>query len=529
MLSADSGYLAFFTLLALIVLAAAVVVAILWKRGKIPRLSLPGESREGAVEVVVDDSKIKQACADLRVGAAEIWGSWCSRYNQTEIINYFRQEHDALIANPDLVIKRVINPKVVGEALDEFYDLWSRSPAQPRWIIKLNSTLVDAELMYVRYADTRSPVGVMVINEVSDEEAAPDPAMALVFRPETDRWMKHGVNLIERWLRHLIFNDPNSKSLTKDHVLTWDSDVAQVYDSAVRMNPDLPHFFREYVREEQKHLNALVHQCAEAEPTKKLTVVEVGCGTAQALIRCATADLVGRVQYLLGFDSSSGMVNEAEANLREALAEHEWKNEKEMLDRARFTTLDALAMNLHFQNGSLLSPAERSFPGQGLAWQPDRGVDSYAYFDSRKIFCCMLNTLGVFTDETRLVVLENMARALGKGDYIAISVLDGEIFGWAAPALYSQIRDITRASIDEEYYDEKEATFSTTTRPAYWSRWLFNGRSEHVPYEHTIRGLVQALKKNLADEMTLSAEVRPITPSDDDQRVGNFIVIKRES
>lgn len=543
----DIVYSAFFSLLGLIFVALLLGGVLLLHRRRVQtleariaalkleanptqteleQLRLQGE-RESSVQVVLDDTEIKQACADLRVGATEIHGSWCSRYQRDEIVNYFRQEHQALMDNKNLEIHRIINPNVVGEALDEFYDLWSRSTAQDRWKIKLNPTLVDAELMFVRYAE-KPPVGVIVVNEVRDSTTAPDPAVGLIFDPQRERWLKHGVNFVERWLDQ-ISNDPKSEALTKEHVKTWDGSVPAAYDRIVWKNPDLPEFFKDYVYEEQQQLNSLLGRCAEEESDRRLTVVEVGCGTARALIGCVTPALVGRMQFLIGFDSSPGMIREAKNNLREARAEHE-KEEKQLetLHRVRFTTLDGLTMNRHFENGALVSPEVRNFPGSGLAWAPDGGVDAHAYYESRKVFCCMLNTLGVFSDDTRLFMLQNMARALGSGDYLALSLLSGEIFNWGAKLFYPRIREVTRAREGDEYFDDKLATFKTTTNPVYWSRWLYEEPNGHVEDEVTIRGMLQGLEALLAPEVRLSHEVRPILGSDEGQ-VGNFVIIKREN
>jgi hypothetical protein len=538
-IASDTGFIAFFALLGVVVIAVVTMLGVRSAVRKRTALQTEVESlrrrvgRGSAVQVLLDEHEIKQACLKLREGAAEIRGSWCSRYKRDEIVAYFQQEHSDLMTNRDLIVHRTVNPNVVGEAWDEFYDLWSRSDAKARWKIKLNSTISDAELLHVRYADGRSPVGVMVINEVRETAIASDPAVGLIFDPSEERWLRHGVNFIERWLEQ-ISNDPKSKPLTRHYTRTWGGSVPRAYDRSVWKNPDLPEFFKGYLREEQRMLIDLVDRCAN-ESANRVTLVEVGCGTARAMIRCATPDLVNKMQYIIGFDASAGMLKEAENNLREAIAEHEGADELEILHRVRFTLLDALAMNLHFSEGSLLSPQGSHFPGIGLKWAPEGDVETYevdqmAYFDSRKVFCCMLNTLGVFSDEQRLVVLENMVRAMREGDYLALSLLDGDIFSDGARLFYSSIRDVTQATDEQEKYEDNIAVFRTTGDPPYWSRWLFDapnpGRA--VPEAVTVEGLLHALKASFGDEASLVTEVHPIEILGDGETVGHFVVIRRE-
>jgi hypothetical protein len=486
-------------------------------------------SAPSGLTVLATAKQIKDGCAELREGATEINGIWCSRYDTAEIVAYFRQEHQALIDNEGLRVRRVINPKAVGEAWGEFRDLWSRSPVQSRWDVRINESLADTELMYVRYPEGHG-VGVLQINELGDQTKPPDPAICFIFDPRTNQWLKNGVNFIDRWFTN-IFNSDASVPLQPSHVRTWGPPVPERWDATVRDNPDLPAHFRVFLKQEQTHLTDLIAQQA-ALGDRKVCVVEIGCATGRTLLECIDACNPASLEYLIGFDSSRDMIHEAVVNLRKLKAQSEDDTDRQRaLSRVRLCVLDAESLTRHFVDGSITSPPASTLPGVSLHWHPEEtAVESHAYDESRKVFCCMLNTLGDLRDETRLELLEAMVRSLGVDDILCLSLLAGESFAWAAPDYYTRLRDVTRATEEEEDFDIESATMSTATTPQYWTRWMFRtSPSPAVKHDVTVEGLLDSVRARLKGDFAIHWDIMHMPAPDPACALGHFVAIKRVS
>jgi len=471
--------------------------------------------------------QIKDGCAALRDGATEINGIWCSRYDTAEIVAYFHQEHQALLDNEELRVRRVINPNAVGEAWEEFRDLWSRSTVQSRWEVRINESLVDTELMYVRYP-TGDGVGVLQINELGDKTKPPDPAICFIFDPRDNQWLKNGVNFIDRWFTN-VFNSDASVPLQPAHVRTWGPPVPENWDATVRDNPDLPPHFRAFLRQEHAHLIELVKQQVAIDG-RKVSVVEIGCATGRTLLEIIEACNSTSLEYLIGFDSSPEMIQGAVVNLRKLKAQSEEDIDRQLaLSRVRLCVLDAESLTRHFVDGSIVSPPASSLPGVGLHWHPeDSLVESHAYDDSRKVFCCMLNTVGDLRDEARLELLEGMVRALGIDDILCLSLFAGESFNWAAQDYYGRLRDITRSTEEEEDFDIASATMSTSTVPQYWTRWMFKtSPSPAVKDDVTVEGLLNDLRARVQGDFDLHWEIAHLPAPDPSLPLGHFVSIKR--
>lgn len=477
--------------------------------------------------VLLTAKQIKDGCAALRGGATEINGIWCSRYDTAEIVAYFRQEHQALIENDELRVRRVINPNAVGEAWEEFRDLWSRSPVQSRWDVRINESLADTELMYVRYP-TGDGVGVLQINELGDKTKPPDPAICFIFDPRANQWLKNGVNFIDRWFTS-VFNSDASVPLQPAHVRTWGPPVPEKWDATVRDNPDLPSHFRAFLRQEHAHLTALVAQQA-AIGDRKVTVVEIGCATGRTLLETLDACDPTSLEYLIGFDSSPEMIHEAVVNLRRLKAQTEDDADRQLaLSRVRLCVLDAESLTRHFVDGSIVSPPASALPGVGLHWHPEEStVESHAYDESRKVFCCMLNTVGDLRDEARLERLEAMVRALGVDDILCLSLFAGESFAWAAQDYYARLRDVTRATEEEEDFDIESATMSTSTVPQYWTRWMYRtSPSSAVNADVTVEGLLDGLRARVQGDFAVHWDIAHLPAPDPARPMGHFVAIKR--
>lgn len=474
--------------------------------------------------ILLTAKQIKDGCAALRDGATEINGIWCSRYDTAEIVAYFRQEHQALIDNEELRVRRVINPNAVGDAWEEFRDLWSRSPVQSRWEVRTNESLSDTELMYVRYPAGKE-VGVLQINELG---VKPDPAICFIFDPREHQWLKNGVNFIDRWFTN-IFESDASVPLQPAHVRTWGPPVPEKWDATIRDNPDLPSYFRAFLRQEDTHLSDLVKRQA-AIGGRKVSVVEIGCATGRTLLDTVDSCDPKSLEYLIGVDSSSEMIQEAVLNLRRLKAQSEDDTDRQSaLSRVRLSVLDAESLTRHFVDGSIVSPPASDLPGVGLHWHPEGSqVESHAYDDSRKVLCCLLNAVGELRDEARLDLLEGMVRALGVDDILCLSLFAGESFEWAAEDYYGRLREVTRASEEQEKYDIASATMSTATVPEYWTRWMFRtSPSQAVSHDVTVEGLLAGLRSRVQGDFELHWEIAHLPAPDPDRALGYFVDIKR--
>ena len=488
------------------------------------------------IRVLFEEQRIKDACADLRPEAERIYGIWCSEYGPREIIAYFEQEYRELLDNPDLHIERIINPSVVeDDAWQTFYDLWRRTPSdvRNRWIVRRNAELRDVELMVVSYPN-RPSVGVVVVNDITTPPPlGPDPAFAVVLDPAKNPLLKHGVSFIQRMF-NAYFNSGASKALQPKHVGIWDLEVAQVYDRVIWRNTRLPPFFRAYKDRELTLLQSVLRDLIGAADGGSVSVVEIGCGTGRALLECAGREFVGHVDHLVGFDASPGMIDEAVGNL------DEWKDDPayapvlDLLKRMHFAHLDVEFMNRHFRDGELLASSSGALPG--VEWRPPaHGVVEIAQFNrpqTARVFCCMLNTFGVFPDTDRPTFLRNMARALGKRDRLVISVLDGRIFEAAAESFYSVIRAVTRSSgRDDEEYDYANATFRVKGEDGYESRWFYadsDSSPDGFPRADTLQDMLEQLVRSLRDHARFEFEVTPIVAESIGQ-IAHFITIRRVS
>jgi SAM-dependent methyltransferase len=542
-LAADSkGYLLFYLLLGCVALAlvlAAVRRALRTSRkaqtleAAVTALNRelglmrnrPDESTHG-LTVLTNPKAIKDACAALREGASEISGIWCSRYDTAEIVAYFHEEHQALTDNKELRIRRVINPNAVGEAWAEFQDLWSRSKVQDRWDVRINESLADNELMYVRYPASHD-VGVLQINELQPPPKAPDAAICFIFDPRADQWLKNGVNFIDRWFTG-IFESEASKPLQASHVRTWGPPVPARWDAVLRDDPDLPGHFRAFLKQEQAYLAACIEEQVR-RGDRKVSVVEIGCATGRTLLDCIDAFSPESVGYLIGCDSSREMVSAAVTTLRRYQSQSDGDPDRSAaLSRVRLCVLDAESLSRHFKDGALVSPPVSALPGVGLHWHPEGGtVESHIYDESRKVFCCLLNTLGDLRDTVRLSTLESMVRALGPEDVLCLSLFAGESFDWAAGEYYSRLREVTRATEEDEKFDAATATMFTTSAPEYWARWMFRtSPSPRVARDVTVEGLLEDLRRRLEGSYVIHWDIVP-SPPDPGITLGHFVSIKR--
>jgi SAM-dependent methyltransferase len=478
------------------------------------------------VRVVFGESPSREICTELRTSGTPVLieGIWASSYTHESIMEYFRREADELRTNRSLRVNRIINPDALApETWREFTDLWHRSPLplQQRWDVSTNRNVRRFELFSVQYADTdRESAAAIICNDLGGPR--PRPAFAMLFDPQVEPRVSAGVNFVQGWFEDVALD---SERLVPRSELTWQTDqVAVAYDNQVWKNPALPSFFDEYKRGEQRLLCETLERCADNNERRKVTLVEVGCGTGRALIEAAQPELFEQIEYLIGFDSSWGMLRKAGHNLRAELAGAGTDPRRRgLLERVVFCAMNAATMDLHFHEGTLQSQRDE-LPDTALAWQPDgASVDLDSYRESQKVFACMLNTLGVIPDHDRARIIANMVAALGVGDYLVLSVFNAQAFAEGAPQLYSQMRGVTQAQDEQyEHFDGHEAVFRVSGQPGYFSRWFsLDARDGGTGEDVTVNGMLDRVEREFRDRIELQREVIPI------EEAGHFVRLKR--
>lgn len=489
-----------------------------------PAAAAPPAPPDQPAYFVFGEARSRALYNDLRTAATPtlIEGIWCSSYPHEEIMEYFRKEAEDLRADANLRIRRIINPDVLHPDIwYEFTDLWRTSPrsVQDRWNVFTNSDLRRYELFFVQYAlaTGREATAALICNDVGGRD--PSPELSIRFDPERDPRERAGVHFVRAMFDEIA---QESKALTRSSEGTWDAyKVARAYDDQVWKNPELPDFFEECKRREQALLLDTLTECGKNHEGRPVTFVEIGCGTGRALLEAALPELHEQTEYLIGFDSSWGMLKKAEENLREELFKaRDDDRRRGLLKRVAFCSMDAGTMDLHFREGTLVDEAS----GTTLAWRPEGAqVDPDRYRESQKVFGCMLNTLGVIPDDERHHIVANMVNALGKGDYLVMSVFNGERFAHGAAALYPLLRGITQARDETyEHFDEAQGVFSVSGSPGYFSRWFFpTAEGRDIDYEHSVRGMVDRIERESSHRMKLQREVIPIGGT------GHFIRLKR--
>jgi SAM-dependent methyltransferase len=331
--------------------------------------------------------------------------------------------------------------------------------------------------------------------------------------------LRAGVNFIQAWFAEIA---ERSHALSAESRAPWvPYPVAVEYDKRVWKNTRLPKFFDDYKRLEQELLLATLTRCGEEARGRGVTLVEVGCGTGRALLPTALAGEELPLEYVLGFDTSWGMLTKAVENLDAEMSQHAREGAAlAALGHVSVCAMDARTMHLHFRDGEFLvgdAPA--------LAWRPDAdAVDRARFRSSRKVFACLLNTAGVLPDGERLPVLRNLVGALGIGDYAVVSVLDGFAFADGAEEFYGQIRGVTQSGGPAyESFDKERAVFRLDGQPEYFSRWFFRSTevARNVERQFTVAGILDELVAMHHPTRRLTGEVLPIG------EVGHFIRFQR--
>jgi hypothetical protein len=143
---------------------------------------------------------------------------------------------------------------------------------------------------------------------------------------------------------------------------------------------------------------------------------------------------------------------------------------KMLINRTAFFQLNAAHVRRYFDDGRLHDLEQLQ---EASELSVEDGVDHANYGASQKVFCCLLNTLGVIEPaERRLAVLTSMLGCLGVGDGLILTVFAAERFRDEAPALYGELEELIDAEVTPEQFDDATATFKVPGTPGYYSHWF---------------------------------------------------------
>lgn len=437
-------------------------------------------ARPGPI-TLTDHTSIRAHLETLREGASAISAIWSGKYDAAEVGTYFQDERSALENNRLLQIHRVINPAVIP---DEYFDLLQsmREMFGERFVLLEDSTLRSFELYIADYPgpSNKDPVAVVVINNTHTGK----PEVAIVLDPARDKGLRGAVDSVRKWWSTISEGLPAFDPVAIER---WDH-IATRYTELVTQNANKIEFLDQYSKREKEMVGDYLRSLADQG--HELTLVEVGCGDGRALLSYVPSELASKTAYVLGLDYAPAMVSAAENELArlQLMDERIRPDVRKLIDKTAFFQLNAEKLRRFFNDGRL-GPLE---PLLEASQSADEGsIDPSTYAASRKVFCCLLNTIGVIEPrERRIAVLEAMLACLGVDDSLIFTVFAAERFEVEAKALYGDLEEMINAAIDDVQFDTDTATFRVDGTPGYYSHW-FADRELHELVNDATEALVR--------------------------------------
>ncbi|HEX3240742.1 MAG TPA: class I SAM-dependent methyltransferase [Solirubrobacterales bacterium] len=403
-----------------------------------------------------DEKAIAARLEELRDGASNFYAIWSGTYGDVEVERYFEAERRALKDNESLHISRIINPSVIPPK--HYHLLQSiKSEFGPRFQLYQDASIHSFELFVADYPDERDSVAVVVVNDL----LAKRPKVGLVLDPDRNLRLVGAVEAVRFWFEAI---KKNLRGFDPVAVERWDR-IAPRYTEFVSRNANNITFLTDFFGEEAGMIGECLSELAGAD--RDLSVIEVGCGDGRALSSYVPALLAQNVSYVIGLDYAPGMVRAAQAELTSRLnsAEEEVLGVRELRQKTVFSHLDAFELRSVFDDGRLVRPDQ--FEAASLE------VDPVIFEESRKVFCCLLNTIGVIEPlGRRKKVVESMLSALGVEDDLIITVFSADAFAKEAQDLYRGLELMLDTKVKDIHFDFPSATFKVATPPGYYSRWF---------------------------------------------------------
>lgn len=399
------------------------------------------------VELIEDQDTLKHRYAEMRrtAGARLIQAIWSAKYPDVE--TYFRTEGRDLETDRKLRIDRLVNPDLIAEKdRKEFVDFVRRHENLRVYATDVN----EFECFLCEYTKGGEPhlKALLVLNNTLSHT----PQIGIYIDPEKHPHLEPLAFAIQSWFMKL----PKKQFPGLDRIENiWEVN-APSYDDLVT-NSELPSL-RSFMDQEQTLLETEVTSLCETGAP--ITVIEVGTGTARTLLNLARkTELMKGIRYLIGVDSSQAMIRIARNHLKIQVLPDE------MVDKYFFFHIAGENLAQYLIRGRLMLERFRSDKINGES--VDR-LDTKAYDNSRKLICCLLNTLGVMERETRTQVIRSMVAAATPADVLIFSVFCADAFSERAPELYAEIDSLV-GGYSRDCLDMKKCKFETSS---YFSHWF---------------------------------------------------------
>ena len=467
------------TLVALSAVAAILLLAVTWSLAQsisallavgaffvlvtVAVLAAPSLSARGGPETLTSQNSIRLRLQSLREGASSVSAIWSGEYDSLEVKRYFEDEKNALATNPHLKIRRVINPSVIP---DEHFDLLQsiREKFRDRFTLLEDSTIRSFELYIADYPGNsgKDSVAVIVINNTLTNR----PAVALVLDPALDKSLAGAVDAVRRWWNNITEDLPAFDPVAVER---WDH-IARRYTKLVTENSNHIKFLDQYSEREKQLVGDQLRSLADQG--HRFSLVEMGCGDGRALLSYIPTELARSAEYVFGLDYAPTMIAAAERELSRArrMKESLRPDARVLIERTAFFQLNAAHVRRYFDDGHL-HELEQLQEASDLA--VDGGIDHMNYAASHKVFCCLLNTIGVIEPaERRVVVIAAMLGCLGVGDSLILTVFAAERFVEEARGLYGDLEEMIDAEVTSDQFDDQSATFKVPGTPGYYSHWF---------------------------------------------------------
>ena len=442
---------------AFVVVAVALLVALALNRPDPPP---PGPT------TLRSEQEITLRLESMRDGATAVFAIWSGKYDPDEVKRYFEDERKALKTNERLKITRVINPSVIPKEDERFdYELLQaiHNDAPDRFKLLEDSTLRSYELYLAEYPReaNKKAVAVVVLNNTLSER----PEVALVLDPQEDQSLEGVVDAVKRWWQAIREDLPEFDPV---RLKRWEQ-IAASYTRLITENANDIEFLTHYsARESEMFANYLRDIQGE---DRELSIIEVGCGDGRALLAYIPAEISRHIAYVIGLDYARAMVDAAARSLKIFQQVNTFPAEHNHVLKARtaFFQLNALHMPNYFEDGMLQGPEQLVGAAPSAA---EVSIDPGRYATSTKVFCCLLNTIGVIETDHRVAFVEAMLSCLGVNDSLVFTVFAAERFRDEAPKLYGALEEMINTDAREVHFDTESATFQVTGSPGYYSHWF---------------------------------------------------------
>jgi hypothetical protein len=435
------------------------------------------DGRDG-VTILQGRPRLTEAYEELRTREHlnRVLAVWSADYGEIE--KYFEEEAEWLRENPDVTVERVVVAQPHQRAL------LSELAGQHENLRLFTSTTKDTEFElyiceYTHPERLETRAGILVVNNMASRR----PEFGVMIDAQQAPQLGPFVMTLSTWFDKLPRQAVQGRKGDED---VWTQNSA-LYDEHVDRNSPLP-FLRDFIRSEDNYVAEVV-----GSAPGDVTFVEFGSGTGRTIHYLRSLpEVASKTLYFIGFDHSVGMIRESQTKRD--------NNPDDSASVTFFFTLDGATAFQNFWNGHLSLT-------EGLNDQVhlrEHGFDPVRYQQSDKVFCCLLNTLGVLDQATRRQFTENLFLAATEADTVVISVFDRGAFDEHAEPLYVEINPLVGAPIDEYLLNSADAEFRAGS---YFSHWF--GEEE--------------LRKLIEDGGGEVSAIHPITMSDG-SRIGHLAV-----